>query len=84
MDSRVHLYLFNIMRKILLALVCYLPLSLLACPGCYDSVSSNPGAKQTPWTFIVIGIFILLSYIPFYILLRAAKKYEPQETDGNK
>jgi hypothetical protein len=49
----------------------------LACPAC---AGGNPGADGTkpPYTLIILGIFILLTYIPFYFLFRAAKKYDPQ------
>lgn len=71
------------MKNVLLVLICFFPLAVLACPGCYDNVNSN-STKSPPYTFIILGIFILLTYIPFYILFRAAKKYEPQKLDGNE
>ncbi|HXH29564.1 MAG TPA: hypothetical protein VNJ01_02015 [Bacteriovoracaceae bacterium] len=45
-------------------------------------VNSN-NTKAPPYTFIILGTFILLAYIPFYILFRAAKKYDPEKLNGN-
>ncbi len=72
------------MKKLLLVLACFLPLAVMACPGCNDDFNTKTGAKMPPYTFIILGIFILSTYIPFYILFRAAKKYEPQKFDGNE
>ena len=46
----------------------------LACPNCYDTVGDPKGL---PWHLIIVGGFILLTYVPFYILFRAAKKFDP-------
>jgi hypothetical protein len=45
-----------------------------ACPNCHTSIDE---ANKTPYTIIFLGLFILLTYIPFYILFRAAKKFDP-------
>ncbi len=70
--------------KIFLTLICFIPAAVLACPYCNDSVSANGSVNSSSNMLLIIGIFVLLSYIPFYILFRAAKKYEPKEIDGNK
>ncbi len=48
--------------------------SALACPNCHDSV----GSGKPPIYLLVIGIFILLTYIPFFILFRSMKTYAPE------
>lgn len=53
------------------------PAPLLACPAC---AGGSPGeASKFPYTLVILSTFILLTYIPFYLLFRAAKKYEPKE-----
>ncbi len=49
-----------------------------ACPNCHDVVATNSDPKGLPYTFIILSIFIALSYIPIFILFRAAKKYDPK------
>jgi hypothetical protein len=60
----------------------FLPLDLLACPAC---AGGSPGAKlnQPPYTIIILGCFIVLTYIPFYLLFRAAKKFDPKNSNEN-
>lgn len=70
------------MKLFLIVVPLLLPMVALACPGCYDMVNSN-NTKAPPYTFIILGTFILLAYIPFYILFRAAKKYDPEKLNGN-
>lgn len=72
------------MNKFYLVFSFLFSFAAVACPYCNDSVNTNGGMNSSSLTLIVIGIFVLLSYIPFYILFRAAKKYEPKEIDGNK
>ncbi len=64
-------------KFLLLVIISLFPMFALACPAC---AGGNPGADGTkpPYTLIILGIFILLTYIPFYFLFRAAKKYDPQ------
>jgi hypothetical protein len=57
-----------------------LPMLTWACPNCHEAV----GAKNPQYTLLIIAIFIAVTYIPMYILLRACKKYDPQRLDGNK
>lgn len=46
-----------------------------ACPGC---AGSDMGKNKTPYTLIVLSTFILLTYIPFYMMFKAAKKFDPK------
>lgn len=64
------------MIKFLLFVLLTLPATVLACPAC---AGGNPGAdvNKPPYTLIILSIFIILTYIPFYFLFRAAKKYDP-------
>jgi hypothetical protein len=69
------------MIKILVSvLIALLPLVSLACPNCHEAV----GSKNSQSTLIIIGIFIAVTYIPLYIFLRAAKKYDPKTLDGHE
>lgn len=72
------------MKFFFLSLFACISNAALACPYCNDSVPSNGGMNSSTYTLVIIAIFVALSYIPFYILFRAAKKYEPKEIDGNK
>lgn len=68
------------MNKILLWILTFsFSVAAWSCPYC-NSLSKD----KTPYMLIVVGIFILLTYIPFYILFRAAKKYDPKQLDGNE
>ena len=64
-------------KFLLLAIISFLPATVLACPAC---AGGNPGAdvSKPPYTLIILSTFIVLTYIPFYFLFRAAKKYDPQ------
>ena len=48
--------------------------AVLACPNCHASINNG----KPPYTIIILGVFILVTYIPFYLLFRAAKKYDPK------
>jgi hypothetical protein len=67
------------MKFIVLTYLFLHPISLLACPAC---AAGDAGSKinQTPYTVIILGCFILLTYIPFYFLFRAAKKFDPKNS----
>ena len=52
-----------------------------ACPGCDSAAAAK---NQPPYTLYILGGFILMTYIPFYILFRATKKYDPKLIDGNE
>lgn len=69
------------MNKLVWALVFSLiSLNTWACPNCYSYDPNKP-----PYTLIIVGIFILITYIPFYLLFRAMKKYDPaQQSDLDK
>ncbi|MBY0515942.1 MAG: hypothetical protein K2P81_03465 [Bacteriovoracaceae bacterium] len=61
------------MKKILAVLFMMLvSVSALACPYCQGA------AKKPPYTLYIIGGFVLLTYVPFYLLFRSAKKYDPK------
>jgi hypothetical protein len=64
------------MNKVLTAILFLSPLAVWACPNCNTAVGE--AANKPPYTIIILGIFIALIYIPFYILFRAAKKYDPK------
>jgi len=50
-------------------------MTVWACPNCNTGVAD---ANKPPYTIIILGLFIALTYVPFYILFRAAKKYDPK------
>lgn len=58
----------------------FYPMLSIACPAC---AGGAPGAKlnQTPYSLIILGTFILLTYIPFYLFFRATKKFDPKNLD---
>jgi hypothetical protein len=67
------------MSKIFAFVFFLLPVTVWACPNCHSAVSD---ANKPPYTIIILGIFICLTYVPFYILFRAAKKYDPKNING--
>jgi hypothetical protein len=67
------------MMKILCFVLFLLPSLVWSCPNCHVGVSDS---ARPPYTLIILGAFIVLTYIPFYILFRAAKKYDPSQ-NGN-
>ncbi len=67
------------MIKFFVIILSYFPMSLLACPACAGG-DVGSGSK-TPYTMIILGCFIVLTYIPFYLLFRAAKKYAPENNE---
>jgi hypothetical protein len=68
------------MKKILFLILILSPLVSLACPNCHEAV----GQKNPQNTLIIIAVFIAVTYIPLYIFLKAAKKYDPKSIDGNQ
>lgn len=62
-------------KKVLPLILMFVSVAAWACPGCDSAASTKAG--QPPWTLIILGAFIFLTYIPFYILFRSAKKYDP-------
>lgn len=70
------------MIKFLFSFLLFLfSLTAWACPGCAGGINNN----KTQWTLIILGVFILATYVPFYILFRAAKTYDPKNNvDGNQ
>ncbi len=69
-------------KTLIVIILSLLPMSLLACPAC-ASGDVGSGASKVPYTLIILSCFILLTYIPFYLLFRAAKKYEPNNNNEN-
>ena len=65
------------MIKYMILAVSLLPSVVLACPACAGG-NAGADASKPPYTLIILSIFIVLTYIPFYFLFRAAKKYDPQ------
>lgn len=64
------------MSKVLIAgFILLTSVAAWACPNCNDTVSSVP---KPPYTLIILAIFILSTYVPFTILFRAAKKFDPK------
>lgn len=49
---------------------------LLACPNCAGSENASD-----KYTVYILGIFVLLIYIPFYLLFKLAFKMNPQKED---
>lgn len=67
------------MIKFLLILVGFLlPMTIWACPNCHSAVGDE---GKPPYTLMILGAFICLTYVPFYILFRAAKKYDPKNAN---
>jgi hypothetical protein len=69
------------MNKLSFALFLLVPAAVWACPNCNTGLGEE---NKPPYTLIILGIFILLIYIPFYMLFRAAKTYDPKNSDGNE
>lgn len=82
MDSRVHFHLSFMKNYFLVLFIFIFSLTAWACPGCAGGI--NKGGTQ--WTLIILGTFIVACYVPFYILFRAAKTYDPKNNlvDGNE
>ncbi len=43
-----------------------------ACPGCAGGVNDNKSYN----TILILSVFIVLTYIPFYLMYRITKKYD--------
>jgi hypothetical protein len=54
------------------------PSLVMACPNCAGSANG-----KDKYTVAILGIFILLTYIPFYILFNLAKKSRSGSTTLN-
>jgi hypothetical protein len=66
-------------RLLFVCLLFVWPVAALACPNCHAALNDG----KPPYTVIILGIFILVTYIPFYILFSAAKKYDPKNNGVN-
>ncbi len=62
-------------NKFLIGIYLLVPAAVWACPNCNTGLGEE---NKPPYTIIILGIFIALIYIPFFILFRAAKKYDPK------
>ncbi len=70
-------------KKLVPVLLMFVSFAAWACPGCDSAAATKAG--QPPWTLYILGGFVLSTYIPFYILFRSAKKYDPKNlVDGNE
>lgn len=65
LDPRFHFCVFA-MIKFVSTLVFFLMLNfnLWACPSCAGSMQN----ESDKWIVVALGVFVLLTYIPFYIL----------------
>ena len=52
-----------------------MPSFVMACPNCAGSTNG-----KDKYTVAILGIFILLTYVPFYILFNLAKKSRIQSS----
>jgi hypothetical protein len=67
------------MLKIFLSIyVFFISGSASACPNCAGSAD---GRDQ--YTLIILGLFVLLTYIPFALFYRMAKKTKRNDVEGN-
>jgi hypothetical protein len=69
------------MKNLIFIVFSLFTITAWACPGC-DSAAANK--NQPPYTLIILGCFILLTYIPFYIFYRSAKNFDPSKLNGNE
>ena len=68
------------MKFVLTFIIVLLPALAWACPNCHALADNS----KPPYTLIILGIFIALTYIPMYILFRAFKKYDPKNVSANE
>ncbi|MFZ4713123.1 MAG: hypothetical protein ACOYL6_05410 [Bacteriovoracaceae bacterium] len=69
------------MKNLLLLVVIFLfSVAAWACPGCAGG-SADGKSINTVW---ILSIFILLTYIPFYLLFRITKKYDVNKNTSSK
>lgn len=61
------------MHKLFLSFF-FFTLSLVAwaCPGCQGGVNEN----RKEYTFIILGAFIALCYIPMYLMYKNVRNYD--------
>ena len=73
MDSRFYVYLSTVnMNKLLFLLTIFAGQVLVACPNCAGSENA-----QDKYTVYILAGFIVLTYIPFYLLFKLATKKNP-------
>lgn len=64
------------MKQLIVIITIFIGKLLLACPNC----AGSDNAKDK-YTVYILAVFILLIYIPFYILFKMAHKMNPQKED---
>jgi hypothetical protein len=63
------------MKIIFYLLLALFSVAAWSCPNCHTAIDEG---NRPPYTIIFLGLFICLTYIPFFILFRAAKKFDPK------
>lgn len=58
------------MKKLIYSVILFFSSVAMACPNC--SGSDNAVDK---YTVVILGVFILLTYIPFYLFFKFCRKY---------
>jgi len=59
-------------EKIFLLFILFYQANLWACPTCAGSGNNKADVN----TVIILGCFIILTYVPFYLIFRLIKKYQ--------
>ena len=74
MDSRIYIYLLTLSKKL-----CFIAMmslffinDIMACPNCAASANSGSGKN---YLVMILGIFVLLTYVPMYFFYRWIKKH---------
>ena len=69
-----------IKHKLFLFFILFLcQVNLWACPTCAGSGNNKADVN----TVIILGCFIILTYIPFYLIFRLIKKYQNFPTSAD-
>jgi hypothetical protein len=63
------------MKQFLFGLITCFSYQVSACPNCYPL---KEGGETFPYRILILGLFILLTYIPLALFYKAAKKYDNQ------
>lgn len=67
------------MQKFLIFVLIFLvTLEAWACPGCQGGVSAN----RKEYTFIILGAFIGLCYIPMYLMYKNVKNFDVNKNNN--
>lgn len=70
------------MKSVFTLFISLLSWSVWACPNCHEVVSTTADVRS-PWTLIILGCFIALTYIPMYLFFRLIKKHARVSFDEN-